>query len=259
MKKRLAFALALFAGTLLFHGRSYAIPTLQLDILGGTYDTTTQTIVSNGSSFTLYAYLITNSWNTTADTYYISAAVVPKTGPTGAVLGSFSLGTADIAVTADMTYGVAPLEEVTSLQGWDSGDLCKHGIYETYFEEFEFSFNTSSGTGSGTTDNGDIYGYTTGTSGQYNTQTSTGLGPQTGTGMYYASFTVDTSSLADGTEIHFDLYNTKLKTRTMDVDVTQFAPFSHDAESSSVPEPGTLVLLGTGLLGLALIRRNKLA
>jgi threonine dehydrogenase-like Zn-dependent dehydrogenase len=39
------------------------------------------------------------------------------------------------------------------------------------------------------------------------------------------------------------------------VDVTHlFAPFSHDAESSQVPEPGTVMLLGSGLVGLAFYR-----
>jgi hypothetical protein len=30
-----------------------------------------------------------------------------------------------------------------------------------------------------------------------------------------------------------------------------FAPFSHDAETNKVPEPSSLLLLGSGLLGLA--------
>src|SRR3990172_2226230 len=56
-----------------------AIPTLQLDIGGGSYDSSTDTIVSANSSFTIYAYLITNSHNSLGDTYYISAALSPRT------------------------------------------------------------------------------------------------------------------------------------------------------------------------------------
>jgi hypothetical protein len=75
--------------------------------------------------------------------------------------------------------------------------------------------------------------------------------------MYFASFDVDVSSLAPGHEIHFDLYNTSIKNG--DIDVSKFAPFSHDAETNStpVPEPGTLLLMGAGLTGLYFSRKLK--
>jgi hypothetical protein len=36
----------------------------------------------------------------------------------------------------------------------------------------------------------------------------------------------------------------------------EFAPFSHDAQSNGVPEPATLLLLGSGLLGLIGFKRK---
>src|SRR3972149_10262758 len=126
----------------LWASQGLAIPTLQLDIENGYYDSTTQTIVSSGSSFNLYAYLIPNWKNLLSDTYYISMAVSPKIDQPGATLGSFSFNGTDINVTSDMTYGVPPLEDIVALQGWDSGDLPPHCIYPTYFYEFEFSFNS---------------------------------------------------------------------------------------------------------------------
>jgi hypothetical protein len=217
-------------------------PTLQLDILGGNYDPITQTIMAPSNSFTLYAYLIPDRSNSPGDTYYLSAALVPRTGPDQVELGSFNFNGTDIRATGEMVYGVPPLETITSLQGWDSGDLAKHGIFNTFFSEFEFQFSNNNGVT------------------QYNTQTRAingGAIPTGGTGMYFAAFNVDTTNLASGYSIHFDLYNTKLK-GNLDTDVTQFAPFSHDAQSSStsVPEPATLLLFGSGLLGLGLIRRR---
>src|SRR6185295_1399356 len=87
-------------------------------------------------------------------------------------------------------------------------------------------------------------------SGVYNTQDHAGQGPSAGTGMYYKAFTIDVSNLSNPYRIHFDLYNTALKSG--DEDVTEFAPFSHDAESRPatppvhVPEPNSASLLATG-------------
>jgi len=52
------------------------------------------------------------------------------------------------------------------------------------------------------------------------------------------------------------LYNTELGKESSDIDVNQFAPFSHDAQSSKVPEPTTMLLLGLGLVGLAGVGRR---
>jgi len=41
-----------------------------------------------------------------------------------------------------MTFGAAPMEQIETLQGFDSGDLGKHGVFETYFCEFQFQFGT---------------------------------------------------------------------------------------------------------------------
>ena len=220
-----------------------AIPTLQLDISGGTYDWSTQTIIAPTDPFTLYAYLIPNRFNTLNDYYYISAAIVPQVTPPGSDLGSFVFNGQTINVTSQMIYGVPPLEDIVEKQGWDSGDLPKHGIFNTYFYEFEFQFNSSN----------QIH--------RYNTQDRAISGesiPTSGNGMYYVAFNVDTSLLEPGYIIHFDLYNTKIKCDG-DIDVTQFAPFSHDAQSNhDVPEPSTWLLLGSGLVGLGILGRKRL-
>ena len=76
--------------------------------------------------------------------------------------------------------------------------------------------------------------------------------------MYYMAFTFNVANLDPRYIIHFDLYNTRIK--NSDIDVTQFAPFSHDAESGPrerVPEPQTIVLMSAGLLALFAAKRIR--
>lgn len=228
-----------------------AIPLLQLDVSNGVYDTVSETTIATAQTFTLYAYL-TPANNTSPSqlaallntTYYIAAAIAPKVAPPGANLGSFSFNNTTVRATQDMVYGTPPVETyLGGIATYDSGDLAKHGIYDTYFKEFAFNFSS---TQRATT---------------YNVQDDPDLAPTPNAsgGMYYMAFQVDTSLLNPNYAVHFDMYSETLRNST-DWDINKFAPFSHDAQSSyggaPVPEPASILLIGSGLAAIAARRRT---
>lgn len=226
-----------------------AVPALQLDIIGGTYDATTQTVISNGPSFTVVA-LATATGNTSAadilaETYYISAAFLSAPAQSaGFNAGSFSVdGTTVQATDSGLDYGAPPLDAA------NNANLPSHGLFPTYFHEIAFSFD-----GNDTT--------TT-----YNSQDDAGAGllDENGNGTYFVKFEINVAGLA-GEVLHFDLYNTKVKNNG-NITIDDFAPFSHDAQSGAglpptnveVPEPSTIAIIGLGLLGLGIARRRLAA
>ncbi len=224
---------------------AWAVPTLQLDILGGTYDSGTDTIVASSNVFSVFAYL--SDASLLADTYFLSAALTDAPNQNGNY-GSFSVNGTPIIATLDMVYGTPPLETVLNGPGgaiWDPSDLAKHSIYPTYFKEFGFTCSAAQ------------------QSDTYNTELESGSGPKAGTGMYYKRFDIDIGGLGVGRGLHFDLYSEKFNKKGIgDLDIKYFAPFSHDAEAhvmTPIPEPETyaMLLAGLGLMGLVARRRKN--
>ncbi|MBI5451146.1 MAG: choice-of-anchor N protein [Gammaproteobacteria bacterium] len=234
---------------LLYGSWASAVPTLQLDIAGGHYvDGSEESTITGSNTFDLYAYAayeqtsgLVSSDSILADTYYLSVALMPKTAVAGSY-GIININGVDYDVTGDMVFGTPPMTSADALLG-------PHGIYDTYYLELVFNFNSSN------------------KSGVYDVQGAAGSGPIAGTGMYYNKFNFDISGLDAAHELHFDLYNTKVKQCNAHqthcdpvITLDDFAPPSHDAGTQrdhNVPEPQTVALLGISLLMLAFVGRRR--
>lgn len=267
------------AGILTLSAGVQATPVLQVGIGGGLYDTVTDTVYTSDLAFTVYAYGTAGGNTSEADllsgAYFLSIAVTPKQTETtpSPDLGSFTISdgatTTTIDVTADMVFGTPPLEIIAGLQGSDPGDLSTHGIFETYFLDWNVDFVTTQRTT------------------EYNVEDEPARAPDdnpAGT-MLYDGFVVNTSGLDAGIGLHFDLYDITIldclkkngglqnNCTVDDVDIDKFAPYSHDAEytytppgeppvpPTAIPEPGALALFGLGLVGIgaARLRRRQYA
>ncbi len=144
-KEGLAFLLVAVVTTVLLAGaagRAWAVPSLQLDIEGGTYDPGTQTIITKDPTFTLYALLVPDGNKTfcCTDSYFISIALVPPLS-TATSLGSFFFDGTTINVTGDMELDSPPIDAFA--QTFDGGDLPPHGIFPTLFREIAFLFDSN--------------------------------------------------------------------------------------------------------------------
>lgn len=209
----------------------WAIPTLQLDIPNGVYNTVDETTYATTPNFTLRALLNSTSYS---GTYYISAAIVPNLGPSSPPpnVGSFTIN-GTTYTTANMTWGTPPINVADNLNGGGPGNLGAHDVFPTYYLELAFNFDA------------------THTVGAYNTADGT-TSPGS---LFYHDFSIAVGNLLPGYALHFDLYDERIKSGNWTLD--DFAPFSHDAQSGAVPDGGlTLAMLGFGLTGLGALRRT---
>jgi len=241
MKKIHVFLYTAFVVTMsfvtTFAGPVYALPSLQLGP-GSTgtwsYDNGTWIVNEGSFDFNAYANALKSqggdghyAWgkhpeNNLREAYLVISAVPKMSNDTDVFDVTVMNDGGDLA-RFGWGYGNPPTT--------DSNDLPPHGIFDTYFEIYQFNFDGEIGT-------------------IYNTQPG-----DAGSGQGYTEpFDINIVSLSDGvTGVHFDLF-----TMCSDGKVLANAPFSHDAEHRRVPEPSTMILLGMGLICMVgLVGRKK--
>lgn len=216
----------------LFAATASAIPALQLgpgSVGGWTYDTTTETWVTSSSTFQLLATANATmgdggngfyAWDAAGADDQIAYLVVSAMPKTSGPVDSFNITIDNDGASLDLVtsgFGAPPIS--------DTNSLAPHGIWDTYFEIYEFNFEVADGT----------------------TTISDSQPGETGMGEGFEErFDIVVNSFI-GSGVHFDLF-------TMEGDgtlfgntyVKKFAPWSHDAEM--IPEPTAALVFGMGLL-----------
>ena len=131
LSKLTSVALVVVVSVLGLASRGLAVPQLQLDIVGGTYDEDTMTIIAPaGDVIELIALFTPNDNPTQAEIdvmlegwFYLSSTLSGVSDEAGD-FGSFSIDGGDpVNATGDMVFGVPPLEILLGDQGHDAQDL----------------------------------------------------------------------------------------------------------------------------------------
>ncbi|VAV84930.1 hypothetical protein MNBD_DELTA01-858 [hydrothermal vent metagenome] len=223
-----------------------AVPVLQLYIDGAAFDPSTETWVSTESTFDLWVIGAVDK-NTArfeeSDGSYTGNIIKDVTlamAFTGSG-GTITLTPATTGILSDPSTPGAPVSyESSGALALENPPLAKHGIYPSVWENYSLGDFTLEDSPVGDfADPGTGYVFPTSfpNSGQIN--------------VYKVAVTGWES-------VHFDAF-APLSYGAVPADgpgAYHIAPYSHDAGYNVVPEPGTYILLGSGLLGLFFLRKK---
>jgi hypothetical protein len=242
VKRNLLLMVAVLGVALLWATSAFALPALQIYIEGATYDNLTETWVSQSTGpIRLWTVAAVGQFGPISDVKLAIAyesGLTPSFALSGSSTGGYN-GFADPSTASDPTFNKTVTDGSAPVLG-DGSSLPTHGIY-----------------GSGTTWSEYLLGdFTLADSyiADFNGSTDNPVSSMSKMGQINV-YEINVADVAAGTAFHFDLYDHYFNQRGDAKYV--FAPFSHDGETTTVPEPGTLALVGMGFAGLAARLRRR--
>lgn len=236
LKKSIVMLLVLLSAS-----SAHAIPVLQLYIEGAIFDDATQTwIAPAGNTLRLWAIGNVGAKGTIEDVKLSVAyahGLTPTISLTGSSTGGYN-GFVDPSTAANPGYIQTVTDGSLPLLG-DGTSLPQHGIFNSNPDWQEFDLGDFTLTDSYIAD--------------FNGLTDAPVPHASKMGQINV-YEFSISGVDMGTEFHFDLYDHYYNNQGA---VYKFAPFSHDGETTVVPEPGTLALMGVGAAGVAARLRKR--